>query len=194
MMKDERKNQIFSSALKLFASNGLAAIKISDIATDANFSQGLIYHYFKSKEEIFEKLISIAFEKLIFATKQLNEMKLPVIEKIELAYNGLMQNIIENKDSARYHLLIANSSSSTNIPQEVKTIIKKNHNIPYEIMQTIFETGQEEGNIIMKNPKELSLLFWSVIRGLAIYKSIHGESFQVPDASIFLQMFKKVKE
>jgi len=63
-MKEERREQILSNALMLYAKKGLSATKITDIASASGISQGLIYHYYRSKEEIFVELIGIAFARL----------------------------------------------------------------------------------------------------------------------------------
>ena len=52
-IKDDRQKQILSSALKVFIHKGFAATKMSDIATEAGISYGLMYHYFQSKDEIY---------------------------------------------------------------------------------------------------------------------------------------------
>jgi len=56
-IKDERQQRILSSALKVFIRKGFAATKISDIAVEAGMSNGLMYHYFQSKEEIYAELV-----------------------------------------------------------------------------------------------------------------------------------------
>ena len=190
LMKDERKAQIFDSALKLFAIKGLAATKISDIAKDANFSQGLIYHYFKSKDDIFVALIKNAFHNLVNACIELDKMEMEPLDKLGFAYSELIKIWMEKESAARNHLLIANATISDSIPIEAKKIIDANYRIPYEILQKIIENGQENGTIIIKDSKELSMMFWATLNGLAIYRSVHGSEFVKPDVEIFLQMFK----
>jgi AcrR family transcriptional regulator len=56
MIKDERREQILSAALREFATRGFAATKISDIVARGRMSHGLVYHYFKSKEELLVSL------------------------------------------------------------------------------------------------------------------------------------------
>src|SRR5262249_9830143 len=56
-LKDERREEILRAALRVFARKGLAASKISDIATAAGLSHGLVYHYFESKEAVFAALL-----------------------------------------------------------------------------------------------------------------------------------------
>src|SRR5690349_13660292 len=97
-MRDERREQILSSALKLFAAKGLAATKITDIAAESGISQGLIYHYFRSKEEIFIELIRGAFERMNAAARALERLPLAPREKINKAIVELLRSIEEHED------------------------------------------------------------------------------------------------
>jgi len=191
LMKDERRNQIFVSALKLFASRGLAGTKISDIAQDAGFSQGLVYHYFKSKDDIYTALINRAFTNLNKALDYLENMDKPPLEKIRFAFDELINNFIKSDITAKNHLLIAISAASDSVPAAVKQIIGENYQLPYTVIRKIIEAGQQDGTIANHNSEELSMLFWSTINGLAIFRSVHDENFIKPDPNIFLQMFKK---
>ncbi|RYD06539.1 hypothetical protein N752_04215 [Desulforamulus aquiferis] len=128
-MKDERREQILSKALMLYATKGLAATKITDISKAAGISQGLLYHYFKSKEEIFVELIGIAFARMNEACRWLERQTLSPKEKIELAIRELLKLLDQNEDAARYHLLIAQATASDSIPEEAKAIIKKKTHI-----------------------------------------------------------------
>lgn len=51
-----RRAEILAAAARVFALRGVARTKVSDIAAAANLSHGLIYHYFPSKEAIFEAI------------------------------------------------------------------------------------------------------------------------------------------
>jgi AcrR family transcriptional regulator len=51
-IRSEKREIIKQAALKLFAEKGYATTSISDIAQTAGISKGLMYNYFKSKEEV----------------------------------------------------------------------------------------------------------------------------------------------
>lgn len=190
LMKDKRKIQVLDSALKLFAIKGLAATKISDIAKDAGFSQGLVYHYFKSKNEIFTALIKNAFNSLIEACMLLDNMEMEPLDKIAFAYEELIKGWMKDKGTTRNHLLIANASISDSIPAEAQQVINESYKVPYDILQKIIEAGQKDGSIAKNSSKELAMMFWSTINGLAIYRAVHENEFVKPDVQIFVQMFK----
>ncbi len=49
---DDRRAQIIEAAMRVFAQKGFAAATNRDVAEEAGITPGLIYHYFKSKEEL----------------------------------------------------------------------------------------------------------------------------------------------
>lgn len=61
-MREERRKQILESALAVFSQKGFHASNVSDVAAHAGVSQGTIYWYFSSKEELFDAAIMAYFE------------------------------------------------------------------------------------------------------------------------------------
>lgn len=187
--KDERREQILSAALLLFATKGLAATKVTDIAAAAGMSQGLMYHYFNAKEEIFVELIRTAFANLNYACRELARMPQPPHEKIRMAIGALLQGISDDANHARYHLLIAQATVSEAIPPAARATINEENWLPYAILAQIMREGQQAGTIRDHDPDELALLFWTSINGLAIYKAVHGGKFKAPDPELLMAMF-----
>ena len=52
-LKQSRRLEIVNAALKVFCKKGYDGTTINDIVKKAKCSQGLFYHYFNSKKEIF---------------------------------------------------------------------------------------------------------------------------------------------
>ncbi|WP_258832074.1 MULTISPECIES: TetR/AcrR family transcriptional regulator [Peribacillus] len=59
-MRTATRNKIHSAAIKLFAKKGFAATNVQDIAEGAGISIGLMYRHYKTKEDIFNELVSYA--------------------------------------------------------------------------------------------------------------------------------------
>ena len=55
--KHERPNEITAAAFAAFAENGYAATRVEDVARRAGVSKGLMYLYFKTKEELFKAVV-----------------------------------------------------------------------------------------------------------------------------------------
>ncbi len=188
-MREERKQQIRSGALRQFATKGLFATKIKDIADAVGMAQGLVYHYYKSKDEIYVELIKNALNKMNEAVISLKEMSLPPHEKIRLAIEQLLKTIDTSDDFIQTCRLIAHATSSTAIPEEAKKLIQEKRDLPYQEVAKIMAQGQEEGTIIEADPNELAIVFWTSINGLAIYKATRQDSTAIPDARILINMF-----
>jgi len=58
---DKRRGQIVAAAIKLFGARGYYTVTIKDIAREAGISPGLIYQYFKNKEDV---LLLVLLERL----------------------------------------------------------------------------------------------------------------------------------
>jgi AcrR family transcriptional regulator len=53
----ERRAQLLSTALDVFAAKGLEGATVKDLSDAAGVAQGLLYHYFRSKEELLEAVL-----------------------------------------------------------------------------------------------------------------------------------------
>lgn len=57
LQAQSRRHQLTDLALALFAERGVENVSIKDLATEAHIAQGLIYHYFESKDELLEAVL-----------------------------------------------------------------------------------------------------------------------------------------
>jgi AcrR family transcriptional regulator len=55
--KEDRPQEITEAAFAAFAENGFTATKVEDVARRAGVSKGLLYLYFRTKEELFKAVI-----------------------------------------------------------------------------------------------------------------------------------------
>ena len=60
--KERRRQEILQAGLELFVTRGYAATKIADIAKKVGMSTGLLFHYFESKEKLYEALVQMGLE------------------------------------------------------------------------------------------------------------------------------------
>ncbi len=56
--RGEKRDRILDAAIRVFADKGFHGARISDIATEAEIAYGLVYHYFKNKDEILATLFN----------------------------------------------------------------------------------------------------------------------------------------
>ncbi len=55
--KEDRPQEITQAAFEAFAENGYAATRVEEVAKRAGVSKGLMYLYFKTKEELFKAVV-----------------------------------------------------------------------------------------------------------------------------------------
>ena len=60
-VREERRRQILDAALTVFSQKGFHAANVSDVAAEAGVSQGTIYWYFDSKDELFQAALLSSF-------------------------------------------------------------------------------------------------------------------------------------
>ena len=54
---EERRAQLLATALDVFAAKGLDGATVKDLSDAAGVAQGLLYHYFRSKEELLQAVL-----------------------------------------------------------------------------------------------------------------------------------------
>lgn len=154
-------------------------------------AQGLVYHYYRSKDEIYNNLISTAFEKLTYACRELEKLPLSPAEKIHRALEGLIKSLWHNNHTAFNYLLIAQSTANDTLPEKLKKSIDRQNKLPYTVIEDIIKKGQKDDMVWEGDPHQLAILFWSIIKGLAIHRSSHKDTIIEPDIHAIKRMFLK---
>ncbi|MDH8678717.1 TetR/AcrR family transcriptional regulator [Fusibacter bizertensis] len=190
-MRDARLKSIKKAALTLFASKGVAATKIQDIAKAADMSQGLIYHYYPSKEAIYLEMMHESLDKIIGAVMSLKAMPLSASEKIKFGISGLLDIIADNEDFSQTSHLIMQTVFMDMLPEDEKSKINQKRDIPYREIEAILTQGQLDGTIYEGDAKELAILFWVTINGLSLVKATTLDYYVQPQAETLYRLFIK---
>jgi AcrR family transcriptional regulator len=65
MQREERREQVLRSAMKVFAHKGYHATSVGDIIKRAQIARGTFYLYFETKRQIFEAILEMALQGLV---------------------------------------------------------------------------------------------------------------------------------
>lgn len=168
-MREARKEKIRHEALTQFAMKGLFATRIQDIAQGAGMAQGLLYHYYPSKEAIYLDLIHDALDKMNGASRYVQEMDCSAQEKILFALRELFKTIHTSDRFRQTCRLIAQATNSMEIPADAYARLQEKRELPYQLMAEVMRQGQREGSVVEGDPNALAVLFWTSVNGLAIY-------------------------
>jgi AcrR family transcriptional regulator len=78
-----KKGLILLSAFQCIVQKGIASTSTHAIANHAHLNQGIIHYYFKSKDDLFKKVIEILLENAISNVEALKHSGLSPTEKLE---------------------------------------------------------------------------------------------------------------
>ena len=68
--------------MRVFAEKGFHASRVGDIAEEAGVAHGLLYHYFRSKEEVLETIFAEVWELLAADTDRIEHADVPLREQL----------------------------------------------------------------------------------------------------------------
>ncbi|HKS70319.1 MAG TPA: TetR family transcriptional regulator [Ktedonobacterales bacterium] len=98
---EARRNQLLDVARRLFAEQGMERTSIKDIALAAGVAQGLIYHYFRSKDDLFWAIIERDGPLPVLAAIFSGAETLPVRESLVRAMTRGYAAMAERQDLLR---------------------------------------------------------------------------------------------
>lgn len=98
------RNQILEAGLKCFAQHGYDKASTEAIAKEAGVSQGIIFHYFKTKEGLFTAIVKKGIEGFDACVERAESSALPPREKIVLLMRAMGE--MTAADPARTGLII----------------------------------------------------------------------------------------
>lgn len=186
-IRNERRKYILEVSGKMIADKGIADIKISEIAEAANMSQGLLYRYYSSKEELFTALVEERAESLIKPLREaLNSSTDSASQILFNITEKMLKDIVLNSD--RHQLLwqaLALPNNTNKIMTTMGEYLQGN-------LRNLVAEGQKEGEIRDGDPDMLVALYLSTMQGLASSIHLFGQPIldHFPDTNSVYQILK----
>ena len=78
----DKRRMILDAGVRVFAKRGFHHCRVSDVADEAGVAYGLVYHYFRSKEEILNTLFLERWQIMLDAIAEIDSRDLPAREKL----------------------------------------------------------------------------------------------------------------
>jgi AcrR family transcriptional regulator len=78
----DRRRELLDAAVRVFARKGFRAARVGDIAEEAGVAHGLLYHYFRSKEEVLETIFRDTWQLLVVETERIEGSGLDLREQL----------------------------------------------------------------------------------------------------------------
>ncbi|HEV8153713.1 MAG TPA: TetR/AcrR family transcriptional regulator [Solirubrobacteraceae bacterium] len=117
----ERRRQILDAAVAVFARQGFNQCRVSDIADEAGVAYGLVYHYFRSKDEVLDTLFLERWNVLLQVIRDLDGRDLPAREKLAAIASFIVDSYRHDPDLMKVIIVevtrAANSFGRTHLGQ-----------------------------------------------------------------------------
>jgi AcrR family transcriptional regulator len=78
----DRRQELLDAAVRVFARKGFRAARVGDIAEEAGVAHGLLYHYFRSKDEVLETIFRDTWQLLVAETERIEASGAPLPEQL----------------------------------------------------------------------------------------------------------------
>lgn len=189
--KEQRKQLIIFKALELFARKGYSDTKIGDIAKAANMSVGLMFHYFESKEQLYEELVRMG--------AQGTNVPLDMDFENPLDYfSGFLKTLFQYAKEQPWvfymFVLMSQARRSDGIPPHIKEIAMSVNQV--EQSAEIIAAGQQYGYFREGDPYSLSFAFWSSVQGIMEQLAVSPELIekgQLPETDWIIDIIRGAK-
>lgn len=157
-IRTEKKLKIMSAALELFAEEGFHATSISQIATKAKISKGLIYNYFKSKEDLLNEIIDNGFGKMI-NNFDFNKDNFLTDQEFIYFIKSMFDNMEEDKHFWKIYFSLMLQS---NIAELINPKIEKWYSNIFAVLTDFFTRKN------IKDPETEAMMFGAQLDGLGL--------------------------
>lgn len=187
-IKDARRATILAAARKVFARSGLAATRVGDIAAEADVSQGLLYHYFPTKEALFTTIVADALRQTAALVATSRQRPGSAWERLRGLCAQMLAGVAEYPE---YPLVIVQAFTSAAAPAEARAAIAEYGQRTLRDLLALIREGQEEGTVAAGDPAELALTFTSCIQGIALSRlQAAPPDARLPGAETILRLLR----
>lgn len=186
--KEARRWQIIQATLDLFVERGYYGTKTSQISKRADISEGLLFHYFPTKEILLEELINIGLEGMRMPMQIEAENGLDFFSRITTM---LFWQAEKNPFVAKMFVFMGHVVRAEEIPERLRKLAASVDTITYG--QGRVEEGQRDGTIRKGNAMALSNMYWCAVHGIMEQYALHPE-IPLPEADWIVAMLKSEEE
>ncbi|MGN0624294.1 MAG: TetR/AcrR family transcriptional regulator [Oscillospiraceae bacterium] len=189
--KEQRRQLIIFKALELFTKKGYSDTKIGDIAKAANMSVGLMFHYFESKEKLYEELVHMGAEGTNIPLDMDFENPLDY-------FSGFLKTLFQYAKEQPWvfymFVLMSQARRSDGIPPHIKEVAMSVNQV--EQSAEIIAAGQKYGYFRDGDPYALSFAFWSSVQGIMEQLAVSPELIekeQLPETDWIIDIIRGAK-
>lgn len=190
-MRKDREESILNAGLYLFATKGFEQTTADGIRAIVNCSHGLLYHYFRSKEDLYKAVI----EKRVLPIASSVTRGIDLNQKAKFVLTDVVDNFLkalksDNDEFAWALALLLDIHLQTVVNPKIRSVEKDKK--VYDWVYELIERGKAEGDFNNLNSKELVVTILALFKGLSYNRiKIGHKRFLCPHSEILIKMVLK---
>ena len=158
----DKRRLILDAAIRVFAREGFHRCRVSDIAREANVAYGLVYHYFRSKDEVLDTLFTERWSLLLEAIAECDRGDAPVREKLHSIASFIIDSYRNDPDLMKVIIVEVTRAANSFGRIHLEKIREA-----YQGIAAIVESARAEGLFKADIPSEFAAMcFYGAIEQL----------------------------
>jgi TetR/AcrR family transcriptional regulator, fatty acid metabolism regulator protein len=135
---EDKRQQLLWAAVRVFARKGFHASRVGDIAEEAGVAHGLLYHYFKSKDQVLEAVFHENWSVLLARIESVEETDEPAADQIRHIAAIVLRTWLHLPEVVR--VVIQEFGRSPELAERVGELTR-----PIDVLQRVVARGIERG-------------------------------------------------
>jgi AcrR family transcriptional regulator len=155
--QEDKRRLILDAAVRVFASKGYHASRVGDIAEEAGVAHGLLYHYFRSKEELLETISGETWRDVADAVRAVEETDESARERLA----GIAKILLRawRRDPNLVRVLVREVTRSSHLQTRIDEI-----EAAFAGLERIIARGQQDGEFRPDvDPRMVSYVFYGAL-------------------------------
>jgi AcrR family transcriptional regulator len=135
---EDKRQQLLWAAVRVFARKGFHASRVGDIAEEAGVAHGLLYHYFKSKDQVLEAVFHENWSILVARISSVEETDEPAADQIRHIAAIVLRTWLHLPDVVR--VVIQEFGRSQELSERIGELT-----LPIDVLERVITRGIERG-------------------------------------------------
>ena len=155
--QEDKRRLILAAAVRVFARKGYHTSRVGDIAEEAGVAHGLLYHYFRSKDEVLESIFRETWADILAATRMVEETDEPARDRLSGIAKILLRAWRRDPDLVR--VVIREVVRSPELQRRITEVHEA-----FAAIERIVAHGQEDGEFRSDvDPRLVSFVFYGAL-------------------------------
>ena len=173
-IRQAAKDKINQAAMSLFVKKGYHATSIDDVAKLAQISKGLLYNYYKGKEELLAAMVQIRIEEVKEVMEDAAALLTPG-DQLRHIVEGAINNVYHRPEVYRFYLNLQTQPEDDHILATYSALLNEESRKQFEVQCRMFK---QQG---VKEPRMKSLQFSAALQGAMLMMTTYPGDFPVEE-------------